>query len=109
MVKPPSKPPAPPQKRRRLSDNYTHPSSTKAAAAKSNAADAGGRPKEVISIPAKQTMPDASKQTRAGHPSGARAMADMSVAVREGLAKKKPAAKPAFPPKKPKGKNDPAF
>lgn len=47
--------------------------------------------KETIKPPTKKETTDASKALRKGHSSGARVMADKSVAVRQGVAK--PAAK----------------
>jgi hypothetical protein len=43
--------------------------------------------KETIKPPTKSELRDASKELRAGHPAGARTMADKSVAVRQGVAK----------------------
>jgi hypothetical protein len=48
--------------------------------------------KETIKPPTKKETTDASKQLKKKHSSGARTMADKSVAVRQGVAKK--AAKP---------------
>jgi len=44
--------------------------------------------KETIKPPTKRELTDASKELRKGHPSGGRTMADKSVAVRQGAAKK---------------------
>ncbi len=41
--------------------------------------------KETIKPPSKKALSDASKQTKRGHPSGARTLADESVAVRQGV------------------------
>jgi hypothetical protein len=43
--------------------------------------------KETIKPPTKRELKDASSQLRQGHSSGARTMADKSVAVRQGVAK----------------------
>ena len=43
--------------------------------------------KETITPPTKRELTDASKELRKGHPSGARTMADKSVAVRQGVVK----------------------
>jgi hypothetical protein len=43
--------------------------------------------KETIKPPSRAELKDASKQLRAGHPSGGRTMADKSVAVRQGVSK----------------------
>lgn len=51
-------------------------------------ASGGGRRKERIRPPTKRELTDASAQLRAGHPSGARTMADKSVAVRQGVTKR---------------------
>lgn len=51
--------------------------------------------KETIKPPTKKETTDASKEMRAGHPSGGRTMADKAVAVRQGVAKStKPKKKP---------------
>ena len=43
--------------------------------------------KETIKPPSRKELHDASAQLRAGHSSGARTMADKSVAVRQGVSK----------------------
>ena len=43
--------------------------------------------KETIKAPTKREVSDASRELRAGHPSGGRTMADKSVAVRQGVSK----------------------
>lgn len=45
--------------------------------------------KETIKPPNKKELSDASKQLKKGHSSGGRTLADKSVAVRQGVAKKK--------------------
>lgn len=49
--------------------------------------------KETISPPTKKALKDGSGETRRGHSSGARTLADQSVAVREGVVKGKPKKK----------------
>jgi hypothetical protein len=49
------------------------------------ATKSGGGGKETIKPPSKRELRDASSQLRAGHSSGARTMADKSVAVRQGV------------------------
>lgn len=45
--------------------------------------------KETIKPPTKRELTDASKELRKGHSSGGRTLADKSVAVRQGVVKKK--------------------
>lgn len=45
--------------------------------------------KETIKPPTKKELTDASKELKKGHSSGGRTMADQSVAVRQGAAKRK--------------------
>ena len=54
------------------------------------AADRRYGKKETITPPSDKTEADASKQLRAGHSSGARAMADRSVAKKQGAARPAP-------------------
>jgi hypothetical protein len=46
--------------------------------------------KETIKPPTKASLKDASPQLKKGHSSGARTMADESVAAKQGVVKKKP-------------------
>jgi len=50
--------------------------------------------KETIKPPTKRELKAASKDLKKGDPSGARTMADKSVAVRQGVVKGKPKKKP---------------
>jgi len=45
--------------------------------------------KERIKPPSKRAVRDGSKELRKGHPSGGRTMADRSVAIREGVSKRR--------------------
>ena len=45
--------------------------------------------KEIIKPPTKKELTDGSKQLKKRHPFGGRTLADQSVAVRQGVAKKK--------------------
>ena len=45
--------------------------------------------KETIKPPTKKALEDASKELRKGHSSGARTMADKSVAVKQGVSKRR--------------------
>lgn len=45
--------------------------------------------KETITPPTKKALTDASKQTKKGHSSGARTLADESVAARQGVKPRK--------------------
>ena len=49
--------------------------------------------KETIKPPTRRELTDAGKQTEKRHPSGARVLAEESVAVREGIRRKKRTAK----------------
>jgi hypothetical protein len=54
-----------------------------------NSSGSGKRGKEIIKPPTKKELKDASEQLRKGHSSGGRTLADESVAVREGIVKRK--------------------
>jgi hypothetical protein len=55
---------------------------------------AKGAKRETIKPPTKKETTDASKQLKKKHSSGGRVMADKSVAVRQGAAKRSPKKKP---------------